>query len=161
MGLESVELIMAVEDKFQIVITEQEYIGIRTPNDLTDVVFSKLKHEGETKCKSQHDFYRVRKTIINVLNVKRNEVKPDTKLIKLLSRRNRKQQLQKIVSILTETKKVHLHFEKSKMLKVVINLSGLAIFTYWLIESEYQIAFSIFIVCLSLLILNLLGVCRS
>jgi len=39
MGLDGVELLMAVEENFKIVITEQESINIKTPQDLCDIVY--------------------------------------------------------------------------------------------------------------------------
>lgn len=42
MGLDGVELVLAVEHEFQIIITDEEAVRVTTPAKLTDLVYSKL-----------------------------------------------------------------------------------------------------------------------
>lgn len=68
MGLDTVELVSANEEEFQIVISDEEAEQCVTPNLLIDLVFSKLrKYEGDT-CPSMHSFYAVRREIMEHLN---------------------------------------------------------------------------------------------
>ncbi|MEI8195245.1 MAG: acyl carrier protein [Phycisphaerae bacterium] len=63
MGLDVVELIMQVEDTFQITIQDREAEGIRTVGDLYRLVGMKTNTIPQTGCFSAHVFYRLRRTI--------------------------------------------------------------------------------------------------
>ena len=85
MGLDSVELIMTIEDKFGIAIPDAECEQIYTVQDMADSVFEKIKVEPNEKCLSQIVFYRIRKVFETFGNEKRN-ITPNTKMSELLSK---------------------------------------------------------------------------
>lgn len=84
MGLDSVELIMSIEDKFGIAIPDAECDQIATVQQMADSVFEKIKLNPNEKCLSQIVFYRVRKAFEQFGNKKRN-ITPNTKMSDLLS----------------------------------------------------------------------------
>jgi hypothetical protein len=91
MGLDAVELILAVEDGFQIHIEDAEAGRVVTVGDLYQLVVSKLSSGTSKRCLTSAVFYRTRRRIVSVLGVDRREIRPCTSLEALLpeaSRRN-------------------------------------------------------------------------
>jgi acyl carrier protein len=84
MGLDSVELLMSVEDKFGIQIKDSEAEKIYTVQDFVDSVYSKIITNPNEKCLTQIVFYRIRKAIQN-LKLTDKEIKPETKISELLT----------------------------------------------------------------------------
>ena len=61
MGLDSVELILEIEDSFGIAIPDAEASRISTIDDMYQCVLSKIKPRNlQTVCATQHVFYRLR-----------------------------------------------------------------------------------------------------
>jgi acyl carrier protein len=154
MGLDGVELIMAIEKEFNIIITEQEAYNTLTPNDLTDLIFTKLRQDGETGCKSQKQFYFVREMIVEISGVPKNEITPNTHLSEIFKRKDQKHHLIALTKALAGREGVHLQFGKPKWLKWLIYLCGLVIFVYSLLGSNYNIGSSIFFTLLFLIIFH-------
>jgi len=84
MGLDSVELLMSVEDKFGIRIEDSEAEKIYTVQNFVDTVYSKIITNPNEKCLTQIVFYRIRKAIRN-LKLTDVEIKPETKITELLT----------------------------------------------------------------------------
>ncbi len=84
MGLDSVALLMTIEDKFGISIPDAECENIYTVQQMADSVFEKIKIKPNEKCLSQIVFYRIRKAFEQFGNDKRN-ITPNTKMSELLS----------------------------------------------------------------------------
>ncbi|AZQ44183.1 acyl carrier protein [Nonlabens ponticola] len=84
MGLDSVELLMSVEDKFGIRIEDSEAEKIYTVQNFVDCVYSKIITNPNEKCLTQIVFYRIRKAFRN-LNLTEKEIKPETKISELLT----------------------------------------------------------------------------
>lgn len=81
MGLDGVELIMAIEDGFQIHIKDEEASQVSTVGDLYDLVTSKLTGGSTSKrCFTSAAFYRTRRGIVDVLGIQRREIRPSTEL---------------------------------------------------------------------------------
>jgi len=84
MGLDSVELLMSVEDKFGIRIEDSEAEKIYTVQNFVDCVYSKIITNPNEKCLTQIVFYRIRKAFRN-LNLTEQKIKPETKITELLT----------------------------------------------------------------------------
>lgn len=84
MGLDSVELIVSVEEKFGINITDAECEKIATVQDFVEKVFEKISIAPSEKCLSQIIFYRIR-TAFEKLNLSKNEITPNAPINELLS----------------------------------------------------------------------------
>lgn len=100
MGLDGIELVLAIEEDFQIAITDEEAIRSETPAILTEIVYSKIRQSEFEVCPSQHGFYRVRKYLMDRLKIPRNTIKPDTPLKELIQKRNRRKYWSTILSAL-------------------------------------------------------------
>ncbi|MEM6770468.1 MAG: phosphopantetheine-binding protein, partial [Bacteroidota bacterium] len=61
MGLESVEMVIAVEDRFGVTIPDEAAEKIETVGSLYEFLLSVLKSTPGDRCKSQHVFYRIRR----------------------------------------------------------------------------------------------------
>lgn len=84
MGLDIVELFIAVEDAFQIHIEESEAQEVVTAGDLSRLVISKLQAQDSSRCLTSAAFYRTRRALTTVLGIARQEVAPSTSLDTLL-----------------------------------------------------------------------------
>jgi hypothetical protein len=79
MGLDSVELVMTVEEKFGIRIPDAECEKIYTVQDFADAVYPKIVIHPTEKCLSQIIFYKVREAIKSV-NPANDLITPDSKI---------------------------------------------------------------------------------
>ena len=129
MGLDGVELIMAVEEEFELVISDEEAGNVRTPGDLTDLVYSKLRKDRSDPCQSQHAFYVVRNVLIKELGVRRDQIKPYTNLCTLIPKDNRKKIFQDVISSISDGKTVYAGLVRPEKIELLI-LSILAIFFF-------------------------------
>lgn len=89
MGLDYVELILAVEDAFQIHIHDEEAGNVSTVGDLYNLVVSKLDGRDSKRCLTSVAFYRTRRAIAEALHLERREIRPTTPLEKILPRSDR------------------------------------------------------------------------
>lgn len=90
MGLDGVELIMAVEERFGIEITDPEATKIRTPRELTNLVLTKVKTTSASECFSQKAFHLLRRSAIREFGVNQKALRPDTPLDNVLPREDRR-----------------------------------------------------------------------
>ena len=96
MGLDGVELILAVEDAFQIHIADDESGNVWTVGDLHNLVVSKLQGQDSKRCLTSAAFYRTRRGIVDTLGIDRREVRPATPLEVILPRKSRREKWRSI-----------------------------------------------------------------
>lgn len=84
MGLDGVEIVMAVEEGFDIRIENAEAEQIRTPGDLINLVANKVGCAHTAACLSQRAFNRVRKVLADRCDVERKLITPGTDLRNVL-----------------------------------------------------------------------------
>src|SRR5215475_15483600 len=80
MGLDAVELVMAVEEKFGISVTDEEATKTLTVGDLKRLVRAKLDVSDATGCLTQRAFHLIRKSATAEFGVPRRSLRPDTPL---------------------------------------------------------------------------------
>jgi hypothetical protein len=80
MGLDAVELVMAVEEKFGISISDEEATKTLTVGDLKRLVRGKLEVADTAGCLTQHAFHLIRKNAMAQFGVLRSNLRPDTAL---------------------------------------------------------------------------------
>lgn len=90
MGLESVELILNVEDAFGIQISDQEASKIITIGELFQAILDKLKQARSGECMTAKMFYRLRRALSALTGVSRRAVRPDTLLEPLVPLKRRR-----------------------------------------------------------------------
>lgn len=120
MGLDSVELVMAIEEEFQLVIADEEAGNIQTPRELTDLLYSKLRQSRNDPCQSQHAFYVVRNTLVEVAGIKKNQIKPHTNLNTLIPKENRKNILKEIISSISGGKTIYVELVRPTEIMLLI-----------------------------------------
>jgi hypothetical protein len=84
MGLDTVELVFAVEDAFGIVITDEEASRLSTPGELVAYLEERLPPGQLSICHSQRAFYRLRSAVVRAFRMSRAGVRPDTPWEELL-----------------------------------------------------------------------------
>lgn len=91
MGLDGVELIMAMEEEFDILLPDDELNQVRTVDDLYKLI--KARHHGITTeiCLSHHMFNKVRRALMNNFQLKRGQIKASIKLLDLVPEKDLKE----------------------------------------------------------------------
>src|SRR5258707_1125929 len=74
MGLDSVELVMALEEGFGVVVTDAEAEACVTPAAVIEIISGKLRASDERVCVSQRAFYLLRKGLPQTLGISRRSV---------------------------------------------------------------------------------------
>lgn len=85
MGLDSVELLMRVEEYFDISIPENDAGKIVTVQDFVDCVFSKVSVNPTEKCKSLILFYKLRYYLSDRCGIEKDRIRPDAKIRDVLT----------------------------------------------------------------------------
>ena len=82
MGLDTVELVLAVEDSFGISITDADAEQIRTVGQFHACILRKLNclTEPPARCLTAMAFYRLRAAIVELTGARREDVRPSTPL---------------------------------------------------------------------------------
>ncbi len=91
MGLDSVELVMAVEERFGISISDEEAQEIRTVDDMFQCVINKVTVSNRSSCLTQKAFHLLRRSAKELFNVPRDQFWPDTQLDLIIPRRSRRE----------------------------------------------------------------------
>ncbi|MFK7833194.1 MAG: phosphopantetheine-binding protein [Winogradskyella sp.] len=84
MGLDSIALLMSVEDTFGIRIDDSEAKKVFTVKDFMDAIYRKIILNPIDKCLTQIVFYRIRKAF-KKLNLTDLEIEPNSKISDLLT----------------------------------------------------------------------------
>lgn len=90
MGLDSVELVMAVEEAFDITISDAEAEKIVTVRDMIDCVYARVALTDTKVCRTQRAFHRLRRASQDVLGARRQDVRPATLWEALVPREQRR-----------------------------------------------------------------------
>lgn len=89
MGLDAVEIVMNVEEAFDIQIEDPEAEKVLTPRQLIDLVLSKISLAQPSGCLTQKAFNLLRSFCVRTWAIERNRVKPKVALQDLLPRHQR------------------------------------------------------------------------
>jgi hypothetical protein len=90
MGLDSVELMIRLEDEFGIEIPEEAAARMYTPRDVIEYVMAHVERGPARSCASQRGFHVVRRELVRQLPVDRDRVRPKARLSELIPREVRK-----------------------------------------------------------------------
>ncbi|MEO5803538.1 MAG: hypothetical protein ABIR24_08395 [Verrucomicrobiota bacterium] len=96
MGLDGVEIVMEVEEAFDIVIADSDAEKCMTPFDLIELVMSKVGRTDRAGCLSQRSFHFLRRAFVNEVGIARSDFSLDVPLKRFLSKPDRKRKLQAI-----------------------------------------------------------------
>jgi hypothetical protein len=91
MGLDGVELIMAVEEKFGINISDEEAQNVLTVGDMKRLVRAKLDIVDDRTCLTQRAFHLIRTKAIAEFGLPRRNLRPDAYLENVIPQNNRRE----------------------------------------------------------------------
>jgi acyl carrier protein len=84
LGLDTVELVLALEEEFGLQIPDDAATRLTTPGEVADYLCTRLRMHSDDPCPSQRGFYQLRKAITRRWGRARAEIRPDTPLDPLL-----------------------------------------------------------------------------
>lgn len=84
MGLDGIELVLALEEAFGVELEAEEVVHAVTPRLVGDLIFSKLQATDQTVCQSQRAFYVLRKAFMGQFGLQRAAVTPDMSFRELI-----------------------------------------------------------------------------
>ena len=102
MGLDQVEIMMDIEDAFEIPIFDDDWQRLKTVGDLHRLVQSKLQFHASTPCPCVVAFCSFRRAAIQLLGVPRSTIRLNTAMLELLPvrrRRKRWNRLQELTAL--------------------------------------------------------------
>lgn len=94
MGLDAVEIVMEVEEAFDVRLEDAEVQKISTPRDLIDVVMGKVARADVGGCLTQRAFNLLRAALLNQLPLQRGHIAPQTRMADLVPKAERKMLLE-------------------------------------------------------------------
>jgi len=89
MGLDGVEIVMALEEEFHVALPDGKVGEADTVGKMVELILPMLRASPEDPCPSQRGFHRVRSGLMEVLGVDRKDIEPDTLLEGLIPVENR------------------------------------------------------------------------
>lgn len=84
MGLEGVELVIAMEDAFGVSISDEEAENITTPEEAIILISNKVQTSEDDLCLNQRAFNYIRKILVDEFSVPRRNVVTESDLSKLV-----------------------------------------------------------------------------
>jgi hypothetical protein len=138
MGLDILEFVMDVEEKFGIEIADNDAPKLTTPRLLVDYIMSKVKQGQDRGCLSQREFYRLRRTLIDRRWTTREAFKPETSLEEVVPRTNRRSAWQHLGNEITRPNLPDLR--RPTYIKVALAVIGALAFFLPFLEGVPEIA---------------------
>src|ERR1044072_9057043 len=96
MGLDSVEILVNVENAFGITISNYEAEKVCTVGDIHNLVWRNIQGRQSMRCRSQQLFYKLRYTLINKYKVPREAIELDASLNTIFPKKNRRLKYHKL-----------------------------------------------------------------
>ena len=85
MGLDGVELVMEIEDRFSTSVSDAAAERIQTVGDLHAFLMNRIRRQNSECCSSAALFYPIRKLLVTEFGIERNAVAPSTHLESLIA----------------------------------------------------------------------------
>jgi acyl carrier protein len=107
MGLDAVDIVVEVEETFDIVIEDSQAEKIITPRQLIELVLGKVgnsDHKGF--CLTQRAFHRLRASLMRELGCKRNQITPQTTMENLFPLSFRKERISIVIAEIGTKKEI-------------------------------------------------------
>ncbi len=80
MGLDGVELLLAIEEEFSVEIPDHDAEQINTVGQIFEWLKKRVATGDPVECLTQRIFYKLRKALMKNYRLARNDITPDTKL---------------------------------------------------------------------------------
>ena len=88
MGMDSVELVLGIEETFGIAITDEQAERMSTPRDVVDFVIGAVPTIEGDRCTTREVFALLRQGLVHTLGVERDELRLDTKISSLVDKKS-------------------------------------------------------------------------
>jgi len=88
MGLDAVELVLRAEEAFDIRISDEEAEKVSTVNDFYELILSKKGNSFANRCLSSYVFYKIRKSLLKLTDLHREEITPSLSTEKIFPKDN-------------------------------------------------------------------------
>src|SRR5579864_9237877 len=85
----SQDLINAIENRFGVILTNDEAQALRTPAQLIDLILAKVESGEPTGCMSQQGFHLIRRAAQRSFGLPRQSISPNSKLEEIVPRKLR------------------------------------------------------------------------
>ena len=89
MGLDGVELIMDVEDRFDTSIPDSAAEHIQTVGDLHQFLMDRIRNQISDRCPSAAMFYPIRRILVDYFGIDRSAITPSTSLETIINENDR------------------------------------------------------------------------
>jgi hypothetical protein len=83
-GLDAVELVMEVEERFGVAISDENAVNFQTMGQLHDFLLGECAGRRRPGCPAQSAFYRLRRAMMRVFAAPRRSLRPSTDVLPLL-----------------------------------------------------------------------------
>jgi hypothetical protein len=90
------DLLIKIEDSFNIKFNENELVNIQTFGEFCDVIKNKIKLKNSNDCTTQQAFYKLRSVLIKILIIDKANLTSDTLLTELIPKKSRKEKVKLI-----------------------------------------------------------------
>lgn len=87
------DIVVKLEKSFAIKFDKDAFLNVKTFGDLCDVVENYIKCDNKEDCTKQQAFYKIRTAISEAQLIDKKVINPDTKLVDLFPRQNRRRQV--------------------------------------------------------------------
>jgi acyl carrier protein len=149
MGLDTVEVVMIVEETFDFTIPDRDAEKLRTVGEMYRYVLEHIPVDNSSKCLSSVAFYRLRRVLMDAFKTPRSNIRPTSRVEDILPRGSRKSDWQRLAS-------------KLKLTLPTLRLpSGMQNRLHWVQLLMSSIVVSAFFVMVSSQIGNLMVVCGT
>lgn len=91
MGLDAVEIVMDVENRFGITIRDEEALSIRTVSDLLSIINTRIAAARQAACANLSAFVRIRRLTRELIGLPNLRLRPSTKIASVVPANRRKQ----------------------------------------------------------------------
>jgi hypothetical protein len=98
MGLEGIEILIEVEEAFDISIEDADAEKSSTPGKLIDLVMNKVVHADAAGCLTQRAFNRLRAALLRHLPLKRRHITPSARMAELVPKTDRETLLERLAA---------------------------------------------------------------
>lgn len=136
MGLDSVEILVNVENAFGITISNYEAEKIYTVGDIHNIVWRNIQGRQSMRCRSQQLFYKLRYILINRYKVPREAIELDASLNNIFPQKNRRlkyHKLQKELQLKVPELALPATWARALMVTGVVFIPGTSVVTLVLI----------------------------
>lgn len=90
------DMLLKIEDSFDIRFEMDELTHVKTYGDFCDAIKDKINLEHSDDCTTQQAFYKLREALINLIDIEKSEITLTSQLAEIFPKNTRKNQVKKL-----------------------------------------------------------------